>query len=223
MDKKLAIVIPVFNNWFYTKNIISQLTLLPKNHKVIIIDNASTDETKNLQDVMRNEINLGFGKACNMGYSKAKGLGYENVMFLNNDVKVLTNFNNWTEELLSNCEDDVLVGPTAGVLDNNLNFVCETSKWPNNGHGYLSAWCICGSINTWDKLIINNDIGPFSTEFFAYFEDTDLSFRAKQKNIELRLIPITVKHYGRMTGKKLNLGSIFTQSRAIFLSKWRNQ
>ena len=44
---KISIIIPVYNEWNYTKQILSEIKnkcLLP--HELIIIDNGSTDETK---------------------------------------------------------------------------------------------------------------------------------------------------------------------------------
>lgn len=224
-QKILAIVIPVFNNWLYTQKTLKYLKDLPENHLVIIIDNGSTDQTKKLisgpcLEVIHNETNFGFAKACNIGYSKAVELGYENVMFLNNDIKVIDEFNNWTYQIIDRAMEGEIVGPTVGVLDDKLNFVCEASKWPTKGFGYLSGWNITASVNVWNQLIQKDQIGPFSTSFFAYFEDTDLSFRANVMGLKQSIIPVPVRHFGRVTGKKLGLSNLYSKSRNIFLELW---
>lgn len=92
----VSIVIPAYNNFSYTKQCVFSIF---KNHplldfEIIIIDNGSTDETKeyfinfhglkNFRFISNNE-NLGFAKASNMG---AKVSGSENILFLNNDTVV---------------------------------------------------------------------------------------------------------------------------------------
>jgi GT2 family glycosyltransferase len=227
-EKKLAIVIPVFNNFQYTNNTLNSLSKLPSSHIIILVDNNSTDNTKLLNStdkikIIRNNINLGFGKACNQGFILSKELGYENIMFLNNDIKIIDKENCWTNDIISECKKGLIVGPTIGCLDNNFQFICESSKFPSRGFWYMSGWCISASANIWDKLIIQNEEGPFFTKFFAYFEDTDLSFRAKILGIHFLIINIPVKHIGRVTGKKLNLGDMYLKSRNIFIQLWSNR
>jgi len=226
MSKKLAIVMPVWNNWHYTKRAIQMLSKLPKDHLLIIVDNGSYDETKNLQctdglHIIKHDENLGFAVACNNGYRYAKEEGFEYVMFLNNDIKVMKDQETWTQPLLGAASDGSMVGPTVGCLDSNLNFICEAKKFPSAGYGYLSGWNLTAKTETWENLTKENEIGPFSTNFFAYFEDTDLSFRAMQQGIEFKVVNVSVKHFGRATGKKLGLSVVFSQSKAKFLELWK--
>jgi GT2 family glycosyltransferase len=229
MDNKLAIVIPVYNNWPYTKRAIQDLSFLPDDHKLFIIDNGSDDETKNLNSsgkiyVIRNVNNSGFGAACNKGFNIATTkFGYKNVMFLNNDIGVFANYDTWTSPLIASSKQGCIVGPTAGYLNDDFEFVGETSKFPIRGHSYISGWNITASTETWNKLILDGDIGPFSSLYFSYFEDTDLSFRAKKLGIELKLIPVPVRHIGRVTGKKLGLSKMYEQSKKTFLELWGNK
>ena len=92
----ISIVIPAYNNFSYTKQCVFSIF---KNHplldfEIIIIDNGSTDETKeyfanfhglkNFRFISNNE-NLGFAKASNMGVKVSSS---ENILFLNNDTVV---------------------------------------------------------------------------------------------------------------------------------------
>jgi len=228
IEKKLAIVIPVWNQWAYTKRAIIDLAALPNNHLLVVVDNGSSDGNSQLRsgarlEVVRHSSNLGFARGCNSGFERAVELGFENVMFLNNDIRVFAegrDAETWTEPLLQAAQDGYIAGPTAGCLDEQFNFICEASKLPTRGHGYLSGWNITASTKTWQSLILPGDTGPFSTKFVSYFEDTDLSLRALEKAIELKIVDVPVRHIGRITGKAVGLSALFNQSRKTFIEIW---
>jgi len=240
--KKLSIVIPVFNKWNFTKSCLNDLLQLPMDHEIIIIDNASTDEThdelnkihdelfsgisdrisKNLTfslTLIHNEENVGFAKACNQGCRAAMG---DNILFLNNDIRVKSNYNDWTQPLINMCPY-ALVGPTMGQLDNNLNFVQEANR-PLIGKSYMSGWCLASSRDNFRKLDLTGTGQIFSEEFgLAYFEDTDLSFRARKLGIKMEVVDIPVVHFGKQTSKQLNTHQLYTNARQIFVKKWLNK
>ena len=229
--KQLSIVIPVFNKFNFTKACLKDLSQLPDDHEIIIIDNGSSDETQRfLEDneriiYKRNNINLGFAKACNIGYSLATAT---NILFLNNDIRVQSNFTDWTNSLIERCSH-AIVGPTMGQLDNNLNFIQESNK-VLDGNSYMSGWCLAASREIWSKLDIPREetrIGMsvaqiFSEEFgMAYFEDTDLSFRAKKLGIKMEVISVPVVHFGKQTSKQFNIHKLYSEAREIFIKKWK--
>jgi O-antigen biosynthesis protein len=232
MSKILSIVIPCYNKFNFTKACLTDLAALPLDHEIIVVDNGSTDETqKELQNnskiiYHRNEINLGFAKACNRGYSMTTA---PNVLFLNNDIRVKSNHQGWTQELIKGCQQG-LIGPTMGQLDNNLNFLQEANRLLP-GKSYMSGWCLASSKEIWDKLAIRREPNAviydrtpppqiFSEEFFCYFEDSDLSFRAKQLGIVMQVVEIPVVHFGRQTSSQLNTHMLYKQARQIFVKKW---
>lgn len=229
-DIELSIVTPVFNKWNFTKSYLFDLVKLdPSNIEIIIVDNASTDETaENLAEytrrvpnlkVIRNEVNLGFGKACNIGYAAAQG---KHVMFLNNDIRIKDKLTNWTDDIVKACDDNTLVGPTGGKVDpgNDFQFMYETND-PNKEINYLSGWCMTARKAVWDKLIEENAKGPFSEQYFAYFEDTHLSFLAKQLGINFQLVEVPAVHFGKVTSKQLNTFSLYKESRETFIKNWK--
>src|SRR5271155_1329887 len=232
MKPILSIIIPVFNKYNFTKACLEDLSKLPDDHEIIVVDNGSTDETqkemielerslqmKNKLIYCRQPVNLGFAKGCNTGYSKASA---SNILFLNNDVRVKSNFQNWTEPLISLCPQG-LVGPTMGQLDDNLNFIQEANR-SLPGKSYMSGWCLAASREIWSKLWIPRSgtrcetpttMIPqiFSEEFgLAYFEDTDLSFRAKQLHIPMHVVEIPVVHFGKQTSRQLNVPILYKQA-----------
>lgn len=232
---KLSIVIPVFNKFAFTKSCLKDLSHLPNDHQVIIIDNASTDETQKMLEgstevvYYRNLKNEGFGRASNIGYSLATA---PNVLFLNNDIRVKANHSSWTEELIKWCPYG-LVGPTMGQLDKDFNFIKEANQYLT-GNSYMSGWCLASSKEIFNKLEIprteseNIDELPvphilqiFDERFFVYHEDTDLSLRARKSNIEMKVVEIPVVHFGKQSSQQLNVHKLYTESKKIFINKWK--
>ena len=75
MNKILSICTPVFNKFEFTKSYLNDLSKLSNEHEIIIVDNASTDQTESyLKDskeiiYIRNNENKGFAKASNQAYA----------------------------------------------------------------------------------------------------------------------------------------------------------
>jgi len=222
MNKLLSIVIPVFNKFNFTRSCLADLSKLSDTHEIIVIDNASSDETQSQLEgskeivYHRNPENYGFAKACNIAYSISTA---PNVLFLNNDIRIKTNHQNWASELIKWCPYG-LVGPTMGQLDNQLNFIQEANRILP-GKSYMSGWCLASSKEIWEKLRIKDYIGPFSEEFgLAFFEDTDLSFRARALDIPMQVVNIPVIHFGHVTSNQLNTNLLYKHARDIFVKKW---
>ena len=230
---KLSIVIPVFNNFGFTKSCINDLLKLKEPHEIIIVDNGSTDQTKehcnNLKlDETNNHHrfvylemtkNTGFACACNEGYAYSSG---EYILFLNNDIKVKSNHDNWTKDLMEKVGDG-MISPNGGIVDKNGNFITETDEVVS-GNFYLSGWCLLGKKTTFDKLIINDYAGPFSEEFgIAYFEDTDMGLRAAQLKIPMLVQSVPVHHFGKQTSAKVGLSQLYMHAKPIFTAKWKGK
>lgn len=229
---KLSIVIPVHNNWNFTRSCLADLNNLPlsSDHEIIVVDNGSTDNTQkgfnaafgpgSGMELFDLGANTGFAHACGYGYKQSMG---EYVMFLNNDVRVQSNHEDWTKPIIEAASENCLVGPTGGILDDNLNFVTETDKL-QDGNFYMSGWCLTASKKTFDKLTLPEYDGPFTEEFgIAYFEDTDLSFRAKELGMKFKIVDVPVMHIGKVTSKKLNTLSLYLPAKRKFIEKWQNR
>jgi len=230
---KLSIVIPVYNNWNFTKACLNDLKELPEDHEVIVVDNGSTDDTErsihrldefnqkgNPTLIYKRFIdNTGFAHACNLGFAESHG---ENVMFLNNDVRVKKDKNTWTQPILKKAQTHI-VGPTGGLLDSNLNFIKEMNKLEISPYFYMSGWNLTSCRNIWNQLKDSYD-GPFTEEFgIAYFEDTDLSFRARELGITFEIIDVPVVHFGKITSSKLNTLRLYQPAKRNFIAKWKKR
>lgn len=230
--KKMSIIIPVFNRWLFTQSALKDLAFLDQNiHEIIVVDNASSDQTQeeiqklskkysNLKYI-RNKENEGFGKACGRGYQAASG---DIIMFLNNDIRINSSLGIWTDIYFSELNEnpEQIISSTGGFVDpkKDFQFMYETFD-PNKNINYLSGWILVSTKLLFNKLVIKDDWGPFSSKYFAYYEDTDLSFRANKLGIKLSVIPNnSITHFGKITSKQLNTNKLYNQSRNIFMEIW---
>lgn len=96
----IYIVIPIYNRKNFTREcIVSLQNQTYKNYKIIIIDDGSTDGTKEMLQtefpevlVLYGDGNLFWTKAINMGIKKALALGAEYILTLNNDTIATSDF-----------------------------------------------------------------------------------------------------------------------------------
>ncbi|MDQ6750184.1 MAG: glycosyltransferase [Actinomycetota bacterium] len=90
MPASIDVVIPTFGGWPLTESCLRHLRAQTAPHRVIVVDNASTDGTPERvaasfpeAEVVALERNLGFAAACNRGAAAGQA---EVVVLLNNDV-----------------------------------------------------------------------------------------------------------------------------------------
>jgi GT2 family glycosyltransferase len=103
---RVSVVVPVHGNAALTRRCLELvLADLPADCEVVVVDDASTDETPELLSsfgerirVLTMEENVGFARACNEGAAAAAG---ELLVFLNNDTEPRSG---WLEALLACAE-----------------------------------------------------------------------------------------------------------------------
>jgi GT2 family glycosyltransferase len=141
----IYIVIPVHNRKRFTKDCIQSLqNQTYKNHKIIIVDDGSTDGTKEMLEtefpeviVLHGDGNLFWTKAINLGIRKALDLGAEYIFTLNNDTVA-------TQDLLEKMMvwGERTPNSLLGALDLNFNtkkpyYGGEIINWPLAKSRYL--------------------------------------------------------------------------------------
>ncbi len=242
----VSIIIPVHNNFLYTYNCLKSLNNMKTKikYEIIVIDDASTDETKrNLKEIkgikyVRFNENKGFIKACNYGGKIAKG---NYIVFLNNDTVVT---DNWLNELISlfndkNFQDVGIVGSKLIFPDGKLQ-EAGSIIWNDGGgwnfgkfddpekpeYNYIREvdYCSGASIAISKKLF--DEIGGFDERYVpAYYEDTDLAMEVRKRGYKVLYNPFSILfHYeGASCGKDTSCGIKKYQeiNREKFLEKWR--
>ena len=239
----VSIVIPVYNQVEFTHACLAAIQRhsgeLP--YEVIVVDDASTDDTHELIGpipglvYLRADENAGFIAACNRGASAARG-AY--LVFLNNDTTVTRG---WLEALL----ETFTFEPRAGLVGSKLVYPDgrlqeaggiiwrDGSGW-NRGkfqnpaspeYNYLREVDYCSAASVMIPKSLFEQIGGFDRKYApAYYEDTDLAFKVSQAGRKVLYQPLSVVfHYeGATGGTDLASGAKQYQdiNRHTFVSSW---
>lgn len=193
-------------------------------YNVILVDNGSTDGSVEFAkgkypyvNIIELDKNYGFAKANNIGTEEA--LKDENVRYialLNNDTKV---DRNWLSELVKVAESDKSVGICASkilIMDNpsiidSTGYTFSFGRVVDRGHGEkdegqydskLDVVGACGASVLYKREMLA-ETGLFDEDFFAYYEDAELSWRAYRNGWKARYVPTSiVYHKGGGTSKR---------------------
>jgi GT2 family glycosyltransferase len=228
----ISIIICAFNQSFLTKSILKDLSCLKIPHETIVVNNGSTDDTTHVIEQagathIKLTTNMGFGRANNIGYAASTG---DHVLFLNNDVIVKGRKTDWPEKLIGNG----IVCCQSGLLSNSFDFIQEGKGNLNQPHGYCSGWCLMAARNIWESLklpysyvdgaiIERTSPGPWNEKFFLYFEDGDLTFRAKKQGIILEERDAPIQHIARATSRAAGLIGWYKESKKLMIQEWKNK
>lgn len=225
MVKKLAVIIVNWNSYAFTHDTLASLNQTTyKNFDIVLVDNASTDNSvAQLQQhhsdiiLLQNEQNTGFTGGNNKGMQYALDHGYEYVLLLNNDVAVEMNF---LEPLLQVLEENENVGAVqpliyfhhdralvwnAGTQFNPWTGVTKTKGYEYQDQGQkLKSQASTTSYQTIDwitgcafmvKTKALQKVGLLYEPFFIYYEDVDLSFRIQEAGYDLGYVPSSVIYH----------------------------
>lgn len=239
----VSIIIPVHNKFEVTYFCLCALLLAFNNaaYEVILVDDGSKDKTKDITEfvkginVIRNDTALGFIGACNKGAQSAQG---KFIVFLNNDTEPTVG---WLDELVASFDifDNVglagskLIYPD-GTLQEAGGIVWGSGNPWNYGRGqnpfeprysytrqadYLSGAAVMLPMAVW------NEVGGFSEEFKpAYFEDTDLAFKVRDRGYKTLYVSSSIVYHfeGVTSGTDVSGGAKRNQeiNRPKFKNKW---
>jgi GT2 family glycosyltransferase len=216
----LSVVIVTFNDASVVGGCLEALAReLRPGDEVIVVDNASTDASADIAEaraaqVVRLTGNAGYMAACNAGAARARG---ELLVLLNPDTLVAPGFAAAIRRPLATGTMTVwqaLLTQAGGAEVNTRGGVSHFTgiSWaggvgePIGGVGvqprdvgFASSACMALRTADWRR------IGGFPAEFFLYFDDVDLSFRARLEGGRVGIEPAArVEHlydFGRRTLK----------------------
>jgi len=200
---QVTVVIPTLNARGLLADALASLERQTLRAQVVVVDNASTDGTAELLQerfpqvrVLRNETNLGFGRAINRVGLELAG---DVLVLVNNDVVCEPRF----LELLCEPFADPAVGAVAGVLlqssgridsagvelDTTLqSYDYLWNRPPEALAGGRNPVGPCGGAAAY-RLSAYRALGGFDERLFAYWEDVDLALRLHRAGWRCVLAP----------------------------------
>jgi len=204
-NKSIDQIAVVVLNWNGIQDTIACLDSLllqsHPNYKIIVIDNGSVDNSVSVLEkytaqhtdkveLIVNPKNLGFAGGVNTGIRWALKNNYDAVGLFNNDAVA---DKGWLAHLASGLDNDKVGISTSLLLHEHGKTIDSTGEFysiwglpfpRNRGENTVFAssdGLVFGATGgaTLYKSEILNEIGLFDEDFFAYYEDVDISFRAQ--------------------------------------------
>lgn len=211
-----------------------------KNLEIIVVDNNSTDKSKEIIQkfphikLIQNSSNLGFAAGMNIGIKNSKG---KYVATLNNDVELDSN---WLKRPIEILESNDSIGIIScrqmvhghknkiDVLYNYINhYLLPQPK--NNGYyndkfsekeGYVFG--ASGASAIYRRLMLEKT-GLFDERFFAYHEESDLHTRALFHGWKCFFVPSSIVfHKGSQSFNKMSPVFHYYHERNRWWYIWKN-
>jgi len=223
MKNTLSVIIPTWNTASITKKCVQSIRRFLPASDIIVVDNASTDNTIKLLSplkitLVKNSQNFGFAKAGNIGAQVAAG---SHLLFLNSDMKLIDDS---LIDMLKFFQQNPQIGvigpkflnpdksPQASVFPPQTitNAIKEFwlgqktySKYIPKDKNPTSVWAISGGAILIKKNLFKK-IGGWDEKYFMYFEDLDLCRQLRQLGKKIFYYPACrlVHHHGA-SGKNL--------------------
>ncbi len=229
---EVSIIIPVYNKVEFTMQCLHMLyknTPAELNFEVIVVDNASTDGTKQYLEfakkvfdnlsVITNHENIGFAKANNLGVKNAKG---EYVIFLNNDTEPLPGWMQALCEVVENDSEVAAVGSKLLFPDGSLQhagvIIIEDKQLPDPLVARHIYWKAPSDIHEANQLktyqaltaaclLVKksefDSVSGFDEEYWNGYEDVDLCFKLGEAGYKMVYQPASVViHHESQSGQE---------------------
>ncbi len=227
MKPELSIIIITWNTDKITLSCVQTINKFLRNkikYEIIVVDNASTDQTqkllkpiKNLHYI-KNKTNLGFSKANNIGAKIAKG---DYLLFLNSDMKLIDDSLLAMLTFYKQNKHIGIIGPKFLNPDHTPQgsilppqtiknafkqfFLNQPAylKYYSTSPKPIPVWAISGGA----MLIENNffkQLGGWDEKYFFYYEDLELCRQTRRQNKLVYYFPTCkVIHHHGASGKKI--------------------
>jgi GT2 family glycosyltransferase len=216
----LSVIIPNWNGARFLPECLSSLREQTyKNFEVILVDNASQDESLDIVKkdfpevrVLPLDRNYGFAVACNRGAERARG---DVIVLLNNDTETDPS---WLEEIVKALREHPEAGSIASkiLLFDRRNIIHSTGDmmgrdgipinrgvWEEDKGQYdlyQQVFSACGAAAAYRRDMWE-ELRGFDEDLFMYLEDVDLAWRAQLRGWKTVFAPkAKVYHHLSATG-----------------------
>ncbi len=238
---KLSIVMPVRNLWKeYTEPCLTCVlnSKIPSELEfdILIIDNGSTDETKDAIDFIsrkqlpmmkyhRNEENLGCSQTWNFGVRKSFENGSDLVFVINNDVLFHPNCIKRLVDRFNVVNDNVVIATAMDIRGECMLPEDVLTKRDLDKEEVAESEGPSFSAFMLNKRLLE-EVGEFDEGFFpAYFEDNDMHRRIKLAGLRAICSPMALfYHYASRTQSSVPGGLVnsqmFLKNRDYYIKKW---
>lgn len=209
MREKVGIVIVNYNGALFNSDCIDSIKKSNyEEYEIIVVDNASTDNSLNILveeykddiTIIKSKENLGFSGGNNLGIEYAIKNGCNYIMLLNNDTIIDANM---ISLMMCEIDENTVITPKIYYYDN-PNLIWSTGgkmrwkkgipsqfglgevdngKYDINYYVEIATGC-CLVIPT--KII--KEIGMLNDDYFLYYEDTDLSIRIIKSGFKIKYV-----------------------------------
>jgi GT2 family glycosyltransferase len=196
----VSIIVVSWNSERFISDCLSSIKMQSYNPiETIVVDNGSEDRSVELirqmdkeVKLIKNNTNMGFCRANNQGLAYAQG---DYIFFLNADVILEKRY---IEEALNSFKIDKHIGMVSGkilrfdrkTIDSTGQFLSRARRAIERGYGEPDKgqyeedgyiFSVCGAAALYrrqmvDELMLNNEF--FDEDYFAFYEDLDLGWRA---------------------------------------------
>jgi GT2 family glycosyltransferase len=224
----------------------SLLTQSYRNYTIVLVDNGSIDNSLDVLDkfipphtdkihLIKNDTNKGFAGGVNTGIRWVIENDYDYVALFNNDAVA---DKEWLTSLIAAASTSDEVGIATGLL------LHENGKTIDSTGDWYSVWGLAFPRNRGDKVshapkdglvfgasggatlyktALLKDIGLFDEDFFAYYEDVDISFRAQLAGHKVIYTPDAIAYHKQgATSNKIPGFAIRQTFKNLPLLFWKN-
>ena len=215
VDVKTCVVVPNWNGADSLADCLDSLQKQSLKAHIIVVDNGSVDNSVDLIEkkypdieLIKHSENKGFAGGVNAGFRSAIKQNFEYVAAFNNDAVA---DKKWLEMLVEALKKDSKLGITTCKL------LTDDGKTLDSTGDYYTNWGLPyprgrgeTDLNKYDaeteifgasggaslyRVKMLEEIGLFDEDFFAYYEDVDLSFRAQLAGWKIAYVPKSVAYH----------------------------
>lgn len=215
-DRTVSIVIPALDGGTLLRRCVEQVDPARPHVQLIVVDNGSTDgsvETVKAKypatTVIRNDANRGYAPACNQGAAVATG---DYILFLNTDAFLEANALDALVDAAHADGSGAIWQPVNVNTEGELDSAGDLFTWwgiLKHAESLTSDAPIVRVFATMGAaLLVRRDaferLGGFDESYFAYYEESDLCWRARLVGYEVGVAAgVVVEHVGGATTARI--------------------